>query len=265
MESLSVSELHVLLVEPSTTQRKIIEKTLVDAQVTSMEYAETIEDALVRVEASKPDLVISCLHLSDGTATTMVDRIQSLHNNEIIPFILVSSESRHSHLEYFKQKGIVAILPKPFDISQLESALQATLDYLNPMEIELDFFEVDTLNVLVVDDSTMARKAIIKVLNNIGVEHITEAVNGLEATMIAEDQAYDIIFTDMNMPNMDGVEFTEHIRSTESLAHIPVLMVTSEQNDATLSAINKAGVDAIIGKPFEPQHVRTLIAKLLSS
>ena len=263
MESLSVSELHVLLVEPSSTQRKIIEKKLTAANVSSVEHASTVAEAIERVEGSKPDLVISCLHFSDGNATTLVEKIHAI-NNDILPFVLVSSESRQTHLEYFKQKGIVAILPKPFDQAQLESAIDATLDYINPDEIELGMFETDSLNVMVVDDSKMARRAIIKVLRNIGIELITEAENGLEAITKAEEGQFDVIFSDMNMPEMDGVEFTANIRATESLAHTPVLMVTSEQNEATLGAMHNAGVDAVIGKPFEPQNLKAVLSKLLS-
>ncbi|MGB0662501.1 MAG: response regulator [Pontibacterium sp.] len=264
MESLSVSELHVLLVEPSSTQRKIIEQTLVAAHVDSMEYATSINEAVEAVRSSKPDLVVSCLHFSDGEASDLVDKIQELHP-EILPFILISSESRASHLEYFKQKGVVAILPKPFKQKQLESAIEATLDFINPDDIDTGLFETDTLNVLVVDDSKMARRAIIKVLKTIGIELITEAEDGLEAIQKAEEGQFDVIFSDMNMPQMDGVELTSNIRATESLAHTPVLMVTSEQNESTISAMHNAGVDAVIGKPFEPKSLKSVLSKLLST
>ena len=124
---------------------------------------------------------------------------------------------------------------------------------------------LDTLNsdVLVVDDSFTARNHIKRVLSNMGIERITEAKNGKEAVAILADQFFDLIVTDFNMPEMDGRQLVEHIRSHSNQSSIPVLMVSSESDDNRLAAVQQAGVSAICDKPFEPETVRELLLKML--
>ncbi|MGB0783972.1 MAG: response regulator, partial [Marinomonas sp.] len=67
-----------------------------------------------------------------------------------------------------------------------------------------------------------------------------------------------------NMPEMDGKELTEAVRLDPAIAHIPILMVSSNSEDSQLANIAQEGVDAICGKPFEPSVVRRLLAKILN-
>ena len=176
--------------------------------------------------------------------------------------MLVSSETRHSQLDQFKQAGIVAILPKPFSRQHLGTALSATLDLLSDDELELDYYDPTTLRVLVVDDSRLARNIIKKVLGNLGITYITEASDGSEAIELLP-QGFDLIVTDYNMPEVNGLELTEHVRNSSDFSHLPILMVSSEANHTHLSNVSKAGVNAITDKPFEPATVKQLLARIL--
>ena len=74
-----------------------------------------------------------------------------------------------------------------------------------------------------------------------------------------------MIVTDYNMPEMDGREFTEFVRTRSGQSSVPILMVSSEQNRNRLAAVQNAGVSALCDKPFDPRLVRDLILKLLAS
>ena len=95
--------------------------------------------------------------------------------------MLISSEYRPEKLEEFKQAGVVAILPKPFEPVHLQRALNATLELLNTDELNLELFDVHDVRVLLVDDSKTARRHIRRVLEKMGLQHITEAENGANA------------------------------------------------------------------------------------
>jgi two-component system chemotaxis response regulator CheY len=97
-----------------------------------------------------------------------------------------------------------------------------------------------------------------------GIEDIQFAENGKEAIELLNSTEFDLIVTDYNMPEMDGRELTEAVRQDPALAHIPILMVSSNSEDSQLSNIAQEGVDAICGKPFEPAIVRQLLAKILN-
>ncbi|WP_010323362.1 response regulator [Marinobacterium stanieri] len=264
MSSLCVSELDILLVEPSAMQRKIMIQQLQDEKVMAIDTAANVHEALEKIIRRPPDLVISALHFEDGSAAALLGAIRRIPALSELPFMLVSSETRKEQLEVFKQSGVVAILPKPFTRQHLGSALNATLDILGQDEVDLEFYDVESLRVLVVDDSRMARKLIRRVLSNLGIENFFEACDGSEAIDLLKRETVDLVVTDYNMPEVNGVELTEHIRHSELLAHLPVMMVTSEANEAHLSQVAHSGVNALTDKPFEPETVKRLLVQLLN-
>ncbi|SIQ38042.1 response regulator [Marinobacterium stanieri] len=264
MSSLCVSELDILLVEPSAMQRKIMIQQLQDEKVMAIDTAASVHEALEKIIRRPPDLVISALHFEDGSAAALLGAIRRIPALSELPFMLVSSETRKEQLEVFKQSGVVAILPKPFTRQHLGSALNATLDILGHDEVDLEFYDVESLRVLVVDDSRMARKLIRRVLSNLGIENFFEACDGSEAIDLLKRETVDLVVTDYNMPEVNGVELTEHIRHSELLAHLPVMMVTSEANEAHLSQVAHSGVNALTDKPFEPETVKRLLVQLLN-
>lgn len=260
---LSPADLHILLVEPSDVQRKIIRKKLAEENVNQVVEAASMQQAMQHIAQHKPDAIACALHFADGTGEQLLKQLKADTATADIPFMLVSSESRKAQLEAFKQSGVVAILPKPFDAMQLGKALNAAVDLLSPAELELTLFDVHDVRVLVVDDSRLARNHIKRVLGNLGMQHIIEAEDGQQAIGILQQQMFDLVVTDYNMPEINGQELTEYIREHSTLSHIPVLMVTSEANDTHLANIAQSGVNALCDKPFEPEAVKQLLYRLL--
>ena len=118
--------------------------------------------------------------------------------------------------------------------------------------------------MLVVDDSLASRRHLHRLLTELGIERITEAADGKEAVALLEQAMVDLVITDYNMPEMDGRELTEYIRTQSWQAEVPILMVTSEQNMGRLAAVERAGVSAICDKPFEAGNIRRLISDALT-
>lgn len=265
MDDLKPSDLNILLVEPSNAQSKVIEHELGLEGIHSIDFVSGKEEALHRIDQVCPDLVISSLYFSDGTGLELLREIRGQIELEDLPFMLVTSEVRRERLEEFKQSGVVAILPKPFNHDNLSRAINATLDFLTPNEIELELFDPETLRVLLVDDSKLARKVIARVLNNLGITDITEAPDGSDAIEILSQKIFDLVVTDYNMPEVNGRELTEYIRHSVEHSHLPVLMVTSEANEAHLENIAQSGVNAMMDKPFEPESVRRILASILDN
>lgn len=263
MSDLTPSDLSILLVEPSKTQQKIIAKHLAQEEIHNIEFADNLEQAIASLELRIPDLVASAMHFPDGNAMELVSRLKKDGRTEDIPFMLVSSEHRKEQLEEFRQSGVVAILPKPFTNKDLGIAINSTLDLLTADELELSYFDVQSLRVLVVDDSKLARKFVSRVLNSLGIERLTEAADGSEAIELLQNNMFDLVVTDYNMPEVNGKELTEYIRNESEQSHIPVLMVSSEANETHLANIEQSGVNAMCDKPFEPENVRKILYRLL--
>mgnify|MGYP000261655724 CR=1 FL=1 len=265
MASISINELSILVVEPSSFQQKVICQELEDSGCSEIETASSVQDALQFMERYTPDLAISAMYLPDGDGVELVTKMRNNTSLEKIPFMLISSETRPDHIEPIRQAGSVAILPKPFCHEDLVKALQATLAFVDPEELNLEDYDVDELQILVVDDSDFSLKHISRMLENIGVQKIIVAHDGKEALEKIEAHEFDLIFTDFNMPNMDGEQLTQHIRTHSSQPYVPILMVTSEQNETRLNGVKQAGVNAVCDKPFSPDDMKSLMANLLSN
>ena len=264
MKNITLDQLSILLVEPSSTQQRIITNHLNELGVISIEKVTTGTMALKLMDKNEHDLVISSMHLEDMTGTELVQNMRMDSDNIDIPFMLISSETSFRYLEPIRQAGVIAILPKPYEIEQLKRGLFSTVYYLDPESLDTKDIASENLNVLVVDDSFTARKHINRVLSNMGIEKITNAQNGIEAMVIIKEQYFDLIVTDYNMPEMDGKQLVENIRNNSTQSSIPILMVSSESDDNRLAAVQQAGVSAICDKPFEPDTVRKLLLNMLA-
>ncbi len=259
-----LSSLHVFLVEPSHTQQLIIRQHLADAGIHDIECLASGADTLAELSHASPDLIISSMYLPDMTGVDLVHAIREDSASYEMAFLLISSETNIKYLEPIRQAGAIAILPKPFSQQELNTALGATLDYLYPQKASLEHFDIADLQVLVVDDSDFSRKFITRILNDIGIENITLANDGKQAFDLINQHYFDLIVTDFNMPEMDGLQLVRQIRTNTEQKTVPILMVTSEQNQNRLAAVEKAGVSAVLDKPFEPASIKQLIIRLLS-
>lgn len=264
MQHLALSEVSIILVEPSDTQRKIILKQLAAADIMHVEAVGSVKQAIDTITKHGADLIVSAMYFEDGTG---LDIIKQIKNNETFastPFMLISSENRVEKLEEFKQSGVAAILPKPFTPENLAKALKASLDLINSDELDLDLFDVHDVRVLLVDDSKLSRNHIRRVLNSLGLQKILEAEDGAQGVTLLKDNTFDLVVTDYNMPEMDGRELSEYIRFNPETAHIPIIMVTSESTSSLhMANIHQTGVNALCDKPFEVNEVRKMLASLL--
>jgi len=260
MASVDITDLIITIVEPSVTQSKIIINKLNKIGANKIQYYPTGKLTLDLIKKFPPDLVISAMYLSDMTATDLVQEMRSTPETENIPFMLVTSENSFNALDPIKQAGAVAVLPKPFSSDDLKHALFATADLLSVDDEFIDKFPWEDLDVLVVDDSPMAQKMVCKLLANIGVTQIDLANDGTDAVDFINRKFYDLVITDFNMPEMDGQALITYIRNNSTQQSVPILMITSEQNESRLSAVSKAGVSGICDKPFDPQIFKNLIS-----
>ncbi|MFT7414144.1 MAG: two-component system chemotaxis response regulator CheY [Methylophagaceae bacterium] len=263
MTSINLSDLSILLIEPSAMQRKVILTHLVEEGVSKNDGVGTGQAALALLKNYEPDLIISSMYLPDMTATELLGTIRATESLKEINFMLVSSETSFKALDPIRQAGVVAILPKPFNHADLRRALRTTVDYIDPEEMELENYDITELKVLLVDDSVTARNHIKRVLNSLGIQNIQTASNGVEAVEILSRAEFDLIVTDLNMPEMDGQQLTEFVRNDMGNTYVPILMVTSEHDQARLGHVQQAGVSAVCDKPFEPQSIREVLYRVL--
>lgn len=259
-----LKNLSVCLVEPSSVQARIITAELQALGVRQVTVHESGKAALAAVKTDRPGLVVSALYLPDMSGTDLVYGLRNDPALMDIAFVLVSSETRPQVLEPVRQSGACGILPKPFTAQQLRKVLSTTLDYLHGDDSLVQaHVELEELVVLIVDDSRTSRNYVHHVLEKLGVVNFIEAENGVDAVRIMEDRLVDLVVTDFNMPEMDGKDLIRHIRNKSWQNSVPILMITSEQNHNRLAGMEDLGVSGICDKPFVPEVIKPLLAKIL--
>lgn len=116
--------------------------------------------------------------------------------------------------------------------------------------------------LLIVDDSTTIRRIILRVLreSELDVDEIVEAANGIEAlARLRADRGIGLVLSDVNMPEMNGVDFVRAVRAVYPKERLPVIMLTTESGQAmTLGALDE-GANGYVCKPFTPDSIRTAL------
>ena len=122
----------------------------------------------------------------------------------------------------------------------------------------------ENLKVLVVDDIPTVRVTVRSLLYDIGMRNVVEAGDGFAALALLKREKFDVVITDWNMPNLDGISLVRIIRGDPDLKDMVVLMVTAEaKKDQVLSAI-KAGINDFIVKPFTCEDLQKKIGAALN-
>jgi two-component system chemotaxis response regulator CheY len=120
------------------------------------------------------------------------------------------------------------------------------------------------MRFLIVDDSSTMRRIIINTLHKLGHEDVTEAANGREGLERLGDGPIDVIITDWNMPEMNGIEFIRTLRTMPASRHTPVLMVTTNAAKEDIVEALRAGVTSYVVKPFTPETMREKIEAVIA-
>jgi two-component system chemotaxis response regulator CheY len=116
--------------------------------------------------------------------------------------------------------------------------------------------------VLIVDDSATMRKIIMRVLRQaeIAVDNVIEAGNGVEGlAALGAHPDIGLILSDVNMPEMNGIDFVKAVRSSHSKEQLPVIMVTTEGGGAMVNAAMELGANGYVCKPFTPESIRSAL------
>jgi len=120
------------------------------------------------------------------------------------------------------------------------------------------------LKLLVVDDSSTMRRIIKNTLARLGYHDILEGADGLEGwAAIDANPDVEMLITDWNMPEMNGLELVKKVRADERFKDLPIIMVTTEGGKAEVITALKAGVNNYIVKPFTPQVLKEKLGAVM--
>ncbi len=269
-----ISELtnkRVLIVDDNETNRKVL---IMQAQSWQMQpYAvESPTKALQLVEQGQIfDLAILDLQMPEMNGIMLAQALRHLPNTEDLPLILLSSAG---YTQPSSEQLFAAILHKPIRQSQLYNILSRALQQHNSAEMAYfsssnakasalaeyaDLGRTNPLRILVAEDNTVNQKVILQMLQRLSYR-ADVAGNGLEVIEALRRQSYDLIFMDVQMPEMDGLETTHWI-----IEHYPpdirprIIAMTANAMQGDREICLEAGMNDYVSKPIRvPDLIRVL-------
>lgn len=117
--------------------------------------------------------------------------------------------------------------------------------------------------VMIVDDSASLRQVVNIALSGAGYK-VIEACDGRDALAKLNGEKIHLVISDVNMPNMDGITFVRELKKLPNYRFTPVIMLTTESQEAKKAEGQAAGAKAWVVKPFQPQTMLSAVAKLIS-
>jgi two-component system chemotaxis response regulator CheY len=120
-------------------------------------------------------------------------------------------------------------------------------------------------DILIVDDSRAMRNFLRRALSMTSLEigQVYEAENGLEALNLLDQQSVEVIFSDINMPVMDGAVFVGELAKSSSKRKIPVIVVSTDSSIERKNQMQSLGAKGYIAKPFSPEQLEQEVVRLL--
>ncbi|QGJ71462.1 Hypothetical protein PBC10988_31670 [Planctomycetales bacterium 10988] len=270
-----VRNLRVILYEPVDLYQRIllesldswnIQTTVADSTEHTLELWQTHLDA-------KPNE--KCLILLGGTEEdeTLWPLINQLRSRPAFAesiVMMISASNRLSRSDRYRQWGIERLVVRPISPLDLLDALRRTLGLSSartrPKPSLSSREDTKQYKVLLAEDTEVNQQLAVRILERSG-HRVVVASNGRMALEIWQQEPFDVILMDLQMPEMDGLEATEQIRSIErdkQLNRIPIIALTAHTMPGDRDRCIQAGMDAYLAKPIHPHELKALLSKVVS-
>ena len=118
--------------------------------------------------------------------------------------------------------------------------------------------------VLVVEDSSTMRSLIVTTVEDLMGYETVEVKNGIEALKVLPTQPFDLIITDINMPNINGLEVVKFVKENPQYKKIPMIIVSTEQGEKEIQKGLSLGASEYLTKPFHPDNLKKVIQKVMN-
>jgi signal transduction histidine kinase/DNA-binding response OmpR family regulator len=271
----------VLIVDDSATSAAILAGALHEMGL----HAQAVSDpalALEMIDRADRDQAPFAIVLIDATLPgidgfVLARHLRERHRTDPAIVMMLPPVDRKTEVAQCQELGIKGYIAKPYKPADLLKALLKSCGIVQSTgtDMDINLSEADTktsgapkagvaLKLLLVDDNPFNQKVGVLKLQRQG-HQVTVAGSGKEALAFLEKQAFDIIFMDMHMPEMDGLEATARIRQQEAggKPRTPIIAMTANAGDGAREQCLQGGMDAYVAKPIQDQDLLDAIAAVV--
>jgi len=270
--------LKVLVVDDNRTNRRILEGMLRrwDMKPTSVEGGEEALAQLstARAAAEPYALILTDMHMPMMDGFSLVERIRQRPELSTATIMMLTSAGHRGDAARCQELGVAAYLLKPIRQSELREAIARVLvakeqNGAIPLVTRYSLQDardpLSSLRVLLVEDNAVNRLLATRLLEKRG-HRVAVATNGREALDALENESYDLVFMDVQMPEIDGIEATVAIREREKANgnHQPIIALTAHAMKGDEERCLNAGMDGYLSKPIRPQELDEILEKYVA-
>jgi len=263
--------LRVLVVDDNETNRRIVAAWLNSWKLRPVLAASGQEALRLLTEAAlqgQPfSVVLTDAHMPEMDGFALVEQIRRDPRLAKVTVLLLSSVEQKTDSERCHQLGIAARLIKPLNPSELHQALLRALGHRRDTEAELRPCvpsQHQPLRILLAEDNPVNQRLALHLLQKWG-HTVVVANTGREALTALEQNCFDLVLMDIQMPEMDGLEATSHIRRREAATgcHVPIIAMTAHAMAEDRERCLAAGMDGYVSKPLKAAELAAAITHAL--
>jgi two-component system sensor histidine kinase/response regulator len=276
-----LSGVRVLIVDDNRTNRRILEEMLKrwEMKPTVVEGGEEALTELLRAQAAATPyvLVLTDMHMPKMDGFRLIERIREHPELFTAAIMMLTSAGYRGDAVRCREMDVAAYLLKPIRQAELRKAIVRALgarEQRGPAPLITRYSVRDarepagTLRVLLVEDNPVNQMLVTRLLRKKG--HLVEvAGNGHEALSALQKEGYDLVFMDVQMPEMDGLEATAAIREQERQRGeehtLPIIALTAHAMKGDEDRCLAAGMNGYLSKPIRPEELDAILQKYLMS
>jgi signal transduction histidine kinase/CheY-like chemotaxis protein/HPt (histidine-containing phosphotransfer) domain-containing protein len=265
--------LNVLIVDDNRTNRRILCENLRRCAVrtTDVEGGEqALAELLHGQHVGDPyQLVLTDRHMPNMDGFSLVERIRQRPELRPAAIMMLTSSGQRGDIERCRQLGVNSYLFKPVRRAELLSAISAVVYqrgdlYLGVLPGKESRKSCRGLHILLAEDNAINQQVARRTLEKMG-HSVVVANNGREALSLLSSQPFELVFMDIQMPELDGISATMRVREMERLAdaHMPIIAMTAHAMKGDRERCIEAGMDGYVSKPISASQLRTAITLAL--
>jgi CheY-like chemotaxis protein len=254
-----------MIVDDNETNRRILTLQAEHWDMQSVAFANPMDALNALKSGEKFDLAVLDMHMPEMDGLTLSQEIRKLDSERVnpTPLIMLTSLGWHDAMDI---SNFAAFLSKPVKQSNLYNALVGALARSEPktarpgisgQQFDSTLASRIPLRVLLAEDNAVNQKLAIRMLERMGYR-ADVAANGLEVLEALDRQHYDLVFMDVQMPEMDGLEATRRIRKTD-MRQPRIVAMTANAMQGDREECLTAGMDDYVSKPIQVKELQRAI------